>query len=93
MKINFYATLRLAAETKTLEIEISQGKRILDIVNEVVWLYPALRVHLLDEAGLLNGHIHIFVNSKDVTYLPDGMNSILQPEDTIDLFPPVGGGS
>ena len=93
MKINFYATFRLISGVKTLEMDLAPGGHILEILAEVVRRYPALRDHLLDEAGGLNGHIHLFVNSKDVSYLPDGLHAVLQSEDTLDLFPPVGGGS
>ena len=63
------------------------------LVDELIARYPALRSHLLDDDGNLWRHVHVMVNGRDAPYLEHGMNTRLQPGDTLDIFPPVGGGS
>lgn len=92
MKVNFYATLRAIVGTKTVEIGLNHGATIEDLIHEIVRRYPALREQLIDEQGNLQGHIHVFVNGRDVYYLENEHKTTVQPEDKIDIFPPVGGG-
>ena len=47
---------------------------------------------LLDESGRLYGHVHLFVNGRDAPYLQDGLETRLAPDDSVDLFPAIGGG-
>ena len=42
--------------------------------------------------GDLHGHIHFFVNGRDVPYLEHQIDTVLHPDDIISVFPPVGGG-
>ncbi len=93
MQINLYATLRQIAGTKLVQIELDQPMRVNAVLDELLRRHPQLRAQLMDEGGQLNGHIHLFVNRKDITYLTDGLQALLQPGDTLDIFPPVGGGS
>jgi molybdopterin synthase sulfur carrier subunit len=89
---HLYATLRQTAGQKSLTLELSQGSRVCDLLERVCVEKPALRAHLFDPEGKLFTHIHLFVNKRDITYLPDGLEHSLQAEDTLDIFPPVGGG-
>lgn len=93
MQINLYATFRQAAGTKSVQIDLEAAKPVQAVLDELVERYPGLRAHLLDGAGQLNGHVHLFVNRKDITYLPEGLSAVLQPGDMLDIFPPVGGGA
>ncbi len=51
-----------------------------------------MRRELLDDDGQLYGHVHVFVNGRDVPLLEKRTETILQPTDKVDIFPPVGGG-
>jgi MoaD family protein len=92
MKVNFYATLRAIVGQKTVEIDLNHGATIEELVDQIVKQYPALREQLIDEQGNLQGHIHVFVNGRDVYYLEQEYQTPLKAEDKIDIFPPVGGG-
>lgn len=93
MQFNLYATFRLIAETKTVQLNLPEGTTVYQAVCALVDHLPVLRKHWLDENGEIHAHVHIFVNGKDVQNLAQGTASPLQPEDTLDFFPPVGGGS
>jgi molybdopterin synthase sulfur carrier subunit len=92
MQVNFYATLRPIVGQKTIEVDIHDGATISQLIDAIITAYPALRPELLDEKGELHGHIHFFVNGRDVPYLEHQMDTVLHPDDVISVFPPVGGG-
>lgn len=93
MKVNFYATYRAIVGQKTIEFNIPAGSTVQQLVDMIIEQYPDFDGQLLDENGDLYRHIHIFINGRDTYYLPQDLNTILKPQDKIDIFPPVGGGS
>lgn len=92
MKVNFYATLRPIVGQKTIDVDIPDGATIGQLLSAIVAAYPALRPEMLDENGDLHGHIHFFVNGRDVPYLEHQIDTVLKHDDVISVFPPVGGG-
>jgi molybdopterin synthase sulfur carrier subunit len=51
-----------------------------------------MRKELLDENGHLFGHVHFFINGRDVQFLEGSLDRKIAPEDVINVFPAVGGG-
>jgi len=47
---------------------------------------------MLDADGNLYSHVHFFVNGRDACYLDNGMDTVIQADDILNIFPPVGGG-
>jgi len=92
MKISFYATLRQIVGTKTIEISLPRGATVQQVVAEVVARYPDMRQMLLDEQGELHPYVHVFINGRDAPYLEHALETSLQPDDCVDIFPAVGGG-
>ena len=92
MQINLYATLRLAAGSKRVEVPVEKGAQILTVLLNLVEGCPGLRVQLFDQTGQLHNYIHLFVNHKDITCLSDGLQTVVQPNDTLDIFPALAGG-
>ena len=92
MDINFYANLRSLVGTKTVEVNLNADTRVSMLLDHLMDRYPNLQTHLLDENGVLISQVHVFVNGHDVLFLPDKLDTILMPEDKLDIFPPVGGG-
>jgi molybdopterin synthase sulfur carrier subunit len=92
MKVNFYATLRQIVGTKTVDISLVEGATVRQLVDEIINQYPALSPHLIEEDGELCGHVHLIVNGRDATFLDKKMETVLSPDDTVSIFPPVGGG-
>jgi molybdopterin synthase sulfur carrier subunit len=93
MKINFYATLRQTVGGKTIDFPEAVGMTVQKMVDALLARYPKLRPHLCAPDGALYPHVHIFINGRDAQHLEQGMDSILGADDTINIFPPVGGGS
>ena len=92
MKVNFYATLRQIIGQKTVEFDLRQGTTAAQLVDTILERFPLMRPELIDENGDLHSHIHIFINGRDVPFLENKLDTVIEPTDKIDIFPPVGGG-
>jgi len=92
MKVNFYATLREKVGKKTIDFDIPSGATIGVLIQKMVNQFPDLRVALVDADGQLRSHVHVFVNGRDVPYLENQMDTVLLEDDTVSVFPAVGGG-
>ena len=92
MRVIFYATLRQVVGGRVVEVADVKSRTVWGLVGELIACYPALGPHLLDGDGTLARHVHVMVNGRDATYLSHGLQTRLEPGDTLDIFPPVGGG-
>lgn len=92
MRVSFYATLRKIVGTKHVELDVSDRPDLGEILAAVLHAYPALEEELLDETGGLSRHIHLFVNGRSSKWLPDGMKTRVEANETIEFFPAVAGG-
>ena len=92
MRVSFYATLRKIVGNKHVEIILPAAASLNDVLAEVLRMYPALSEELLDDAGTLSRHVHLFVNGRSSKWLPDGMDTKVDGSQTIEFFPAVAGG-
>jgi len=92
MQVNFYATLRYVVGSKMVNFNLPDRVTVQQLLDEMLRCYPALRRELVDEQGNLYPHVHIFVNGRDARFLEHAMDSELTTDDSISVFPAVGGG-
>ena len=92
MKVNFYANLRQITGGKSAELDLPRGTTVRGLLEAIVARYPELREKLFHADGTLLGHIHVFINGRDAPYLDRKLATELRESDTLDIFPPVGGG-
>ena len=92
MQVNLYANFRLHAGVKTFTLDVPTGTNVYQAVLQIVSQYPALRKDWLDENDGLHAHVHVFIDGNEIGTLPQGLDTPLQPENTLDFFPPVAGG-
>jgi molybdopterin synthase sulfur carrier subunit len=92
MIVKFFATLRAIVGDKSASIPIGADASAQDLLDAVLEHYPDLRSELLDQAGELSRRVHLNINGRNVIYLEKGLATILQREDTIEIFPAVAGG-
>lgn len=93
MQYNLYATFRLLAGQRHFSLDLPAGTTVRQAVQALVERCPALRRHWLDENGEIHAHVHILVNGQEIRTDPQGEDMALQPDDVLDFFPPVVGGS
>ncbi len=92
IKVNLLAAYRLITDTKELTLEVPEGITVDGVVENVLWLYPKLRQHWMDEHGDLYVHVHIYLNKDDITTLPLKLDTLVKENDEFDFIPPVAGG-
>lgn len=92
MKVRLYATLRQIVGEKIVEIPALAEQTVGDILRALVQLHPRLEDSIWYPDGSLAGHVAVILNGRDIRHL-DGVETPLSDEDSMDVFPPVGGGS
>jgi molybdopterin synthase sulfur carrier subunit len=93
MQANLYATFRLLAGVKSVDLDLPPGASIQQAIHALVTRYPVLHRHWLVEQEELYSHVQVFLNGQAVETLADGLDTCLQPGDSLDFFPPVAGGA
>ena len=95
MRIRAYATLRdlLGASKLDMPLDVAPAAPITVglVMNRLVEAHPALAPKLWADDGHLTGYITILLNGRSIEYL-QGMATPVTDNDTLSLFPPVGGG-
>jgi len=92
MKVNFFATLRDIAGGKTIEFDVDHGVTALELLDAIVQRFPLMKKELLNADGQLYGHVHFFINGRDVQFTNEKFQTRIMQEDTVNVFPAVGGG-
>lgn len=93
MRVHFYATFRDIVGGKFIDLDVKDGVTVQQLLDRVLSLHPALRDEMLDEAGELSQHVHVFVNGRGCVFLEHGLaTSLSERDDRIDFFPAVAGG-
>lgn len=91
--VRLYATLRQRAGGRgAVDLPWSPGDRVGDVLKELVRREPGLRGQILDETGHLVPFVNVFLDGRDIRYL-NGLETALDGETEISIFPPVAGGS
>jgi sulfur-carrier protein len=92
MQISFYATLRKIVGRKTVDVPLPETPTLQDLLDTVLRIYPDLREYLLDDAGELSRHVHLFVDGRSSKYLTLGMETRIRSDQKVEFFPAVAGG-
>lgn len=92
MKVNFFATLRDIAGGKVVEFDVDQSTTAQELLDAIIVKFPPMKKELLKENGEMHGHVHFFINGRDVQFMDEGFQTKILQDDTVNVFPAVGGG-
>ena len=92
MKVNFFATLRDIAGGKVVEFDVDHGITAQELLEVIIKKFPLMKKELLNENGQMYGHVHFFINGRDVQFTEDQFQTRIMQDDTINIFPAIGGG-
>ena len=75
------------------EKEVSaEGTSVGDVLRSLAEQHPATREQIFGEDGSLNRYVNVYVNDEDVRVL-DGLDTAVEPDDTLVILPAMAGGS
>lgn len=92
MRVNFFATLRDIAGGKVVEFDVDHGITAQELLDAITQKFPLMKKELLNEEGQMYGHVHFFINGRDVQFTDEKFQTKIMQEDTVNVFPAVGGG-
>lgn len=92
MDVHFYATLRQVVGGKTIDFELPDGATVRDLLETSSRRFPALGPLIWKSEGVLGDYIKVFVNGREIRHL-QMLETVLPRNCSIDVFPPVAGGS
>lgn len=92
LQLRFHATLRPIVGGRLVEAPFAEGTTVRQVLDGIIARHPPLGPQLFDLDGRLFRHVHVFVNGRDTHFLPDGLDTVLRADDSLDVFPPVAGG-
>jgi molybdopterin synthase sulfur carrier subunit len=89
--VRLYASLREAAGQRDFDVDLPAGAVIGELLRRLIALRPKLNGKVLDDNGHVPQYVAVVVNGRDIRHL-NGLETRVQPEDEIAIFPPVAGG-
>jgi molybdopterin synthase sulfur carrier subunit len=92
MRVNFFATLRDIAGGKVVEFDLDHGVTARELLDAIIARFPLMKKELLNPSGQMYGHVHFFINGRDVQFMDEKFETRIMQEDTVNVFPAVGGG-
>ncbi len=91
VKIKLFANLRETAGVSEIELK---GENIQEILESLLNKYPQMQDLIFNDVGdkkELRTYINVLVNGNNIQHL-EGLNTVLNEDDEIAIFPPVSGG-
>lgn len=91
LEIKLFAIPRTAVGKRSLSLEVPDGATVGDTLRELETRYPDLDGVVLDEDGTTTDSVTILRNGRHVEHF-DGVDTVLDPGDTVVVSSPVTGG-
>jgi sulfur-carrier protein len=70
----------------------AEGTSVREILDDLTTRFPAIKGHLLDDAGDLNRFVNVYVNNEDVR-LGQGLETSVGADSTVIVLPAMAGGA
>ena len=92
MQVRFFADLRQIVGGRDFDVPVPEGATVRDLAEELVRRWPALREHLFTDEGTGSPRVAIYVDGRNVRWLPDADATPLSENQCVALIPPTAGG-
>jgi molybdopterin synthase sulfur carrier subunit len=91
MKVKVFANFREICQGKEVEVPTEAGNRVIDILETLITMFPALEEEVFTSERTLKPFVHVFINGRNIIH-ENGLQTSVQEDDQFALFPPVAGG-
>lgn len=92
VKIKAILDLATALGAREIALEVPAGATVGTVLDLLVRRYGAsLQEMLFESTGRLRPYIRLVLNNRDLV-LPEGLETVMEEQDTLLLIPPAGGG-
>ena len=88
--LKFFATFREIVGSKTIDREFPEETVVGDVLQQLEEEYEEMVGELLVD-GDLKPQINVLKNGREVLHM-EGIDTAVEPGDTVSIFPPVAGG-
>ena len=92
MQVSFFAAMRQIVGGRDFEVSLPAGATVRDLAEELVRRWPELREHLFTDEGALSRRAAIYVDGRNVRWLPDAEETRLSAGECVAGIPPAAGG-
>jgi len=92
MQVSFFAAMRQIVGGRDFEVPLPAGATVRDLAEELARRWPALREHLFTDEGALSQRAALYVDGRNVRWLPDAEATRLSENQCVALIPPAAGG-
>jgi MoaD family protein len=92
VQVSFFATLRDIVGGRAFDVELPEGATVRELAEELARRWPGLREHLFTEDGALSRRVGLYVDGRNVRWLPDGDATVLAEHQSVAVIPPAAGG-
>lgn len=93
MQVKLFADLAEAAGEKRVDVTVGEEATVADAVDALLEATPGLADRLLDEDGDFREHLNVLRNGRNVFAAADGLETAVEADDELAIFPPVSGGA
>lgn len=90
LELRLFATFREAVGQKTIHREFPDQVTVGEVLQHLEEEFEDLEGQFVED-GEIRPQINVLKNGREVLHL-DGLDTVLESEDTISIFPPVAGG-
>jgi molybdopterin synthase sulfur carrier subunit len=90
-EIKVFAGLRTGVGAKSIRITTPEELVAGELLKIFTENFPNLKPLIWSEDGNFTGSILVLINGKDIRH-QSGLDTLVSPEDKIEIFPPVSGG-
>lgn len=92
VRVRLAETLRPhAAGAKVVELDIGEGATVVEVLDALDVVHPAVGRRVRDETGAQRQHVNVFVGADNVRDL-DGLASVVPAGTDVSILPAVSGG-
>lgn len=91
IKIKFFASLREIVGEEEISMEKDDLKDVGDVLKKISLSSNKIQKRFYDDGSTLNKNLIVLKDGRNINYL-DGLNTSVEEDDTIAVFPVIAGG-